>query len=412
MIRFLRESLSRIPLLMLFARMDIIKPRICLRIPRTGGASSKAGKEETMERQIKISIKELRRQRGMTQKELAEKMQVSFQTISKWENGINMPDIIHLPKLAGIFGVSTDVILGLESLAEKPDWRKLDGADYWNENRELYRIWKSLYWNEDYFSFLVREVWKLDRPVDILDFGCGFGFLGSRFLPLVPEGSSYTGIELDSDELARAEKFFQSTSYQYRFIKEDVYAYQPEKRYDVVVALYLLSYVRHPEQLLEKMKASLKPGGMLLLIDVNMEVEQAGYFSGLEKEENGCRRPDFTGIWENEAAHCERDYRMGTKLPYLLKKCGMKNIEARISDKVIVYDPDDETKKEMNEIFRYVYEHEYSYKEGIGYFLARGAGYQEACSYLDYYRKTKDYFDSAEAFAVKTSGLYFVYAGL
>ncbi|MCI8308335.1 MAG: helix-turn-helix domain-containing protein [Lachnospiraceae bacterium] len=361
---------------------------------------------------IEIQIRELRRQRGMTQKELAEKMEVSFQTISKWENGVNMPDITHIPKLAEIFGVSADVILGLESLKQKPDWRRFDGIDYWNGNRKLFKLWKSLYWNDDYFSFLVRDVWKLNKPVDILDFGCGFGFLGRKLLPLVPKTSSYTGIELDSSEIGEAESFFKETDYPHEFIKQDIYLFEPRKKYDVVVALYLLSYVQRPEQLLEKMRASLKPDGMLLLIDSNMEVERAGWFSGLEREENGLKCPDFTKVWESEVSHKERDYRMGTKLPYLLKKSGFKNIQARISDRVIIYDPADEGKKETNDIFRYVYEHEDSYQGGPEYFAARGAGYREACAYADYYKRTKDYFDSAEPFAVKTSGLYFVYAGL
>lgn len=144
--------------------------------------------------QLKLQVKELRELRGMTQKELADQMQVSFQTISKWENGVNMPDVTHIPRLAEIFGVSADVILGLETLKQKPDWRRFDGIDYWNGNRKLFKLWKSLYWNDDYFAFLVREVWKLDRPVDVLDFGCGFGFLGRKLLPLLPEESTYTGI--------------------------------------------------------------------------------------------------------------------------------------------------------------------------------------------------------------------------
>ena len=174
--------------------------------------------------------------------------------------------------------------------------------------------------------------------------------------------------------------------------------------------MYLLSYVKHPERMIEKMKASLKPGGMILLIDSNMEVEQAGYFSGLEKEENGKRRPDFTEVWESEVCHKERDYRMGTKLPYLLKKAGFHNVEARISDKVIVYDPTVEERKEQNDIFRFVYEHEDSFREGTVFFTTRGAGYQRASEYVEYYKRTKEYFDSEEPFAVKTAGLYFVYA--
>ena len=45
-------------------------------------------------------IKKLRTERGMTQEELANKMNVSFQAVSKWENDQTTPDIAILPKLA------------------------------------------------------------------------------------------------------------------------------------------------------------------------------------------------------------------------------------------------------------------------------------------------------------------------
>ena len=160
------------------------------------------------------------------------------------------------------------------------------------------------------------------------------------------------------------------------------------------------------------MKSSLKPGGMLLLIDADYEVEQAGYFSGIENEEGRHKRPDFIPLWEYELSHQERDYKMGTKLPYLLNKCGMKNIQARISDQVVIYQPADKNKKEMNEIFRYVYENEDSYQEGTIYFTDRGINCQSAEEIAEYYNNTKKYFYSNEALAVKTSGIYFVYANL
>lgn len=361
---------------------------------------------------MKVFIKELRKERGMTQKELSEKMQVSFQTISKWENGVNLPDITHIPRLAEIFGVSADVILGLAPMEKGSELRKFDGVAYWNENRELIKIWKALYWNDDYFEFLVKNVWSFKNPIDILDFGCGYGFLGMKFLPLLPEGSSYTGIELDLEEIRQAREYFEKTGYPCEFIQQDIYRFQPSKKYDLVVALFLLSYMHNPEFLIEKMKSALKPGGMLLLIDADMEVEQAGYFSGLENEEGGLKRPDFIPLWEYEMTHQERDYKMGTKLPYLLNKCGMKNIRARISDRVIIYQPADKNKKEINEIFRYVYENEDSYREGAKYFTARGLNYQRAEEFAEYYKSAKKYFDSNEALAVKTSGIYFVYADL
>lgn len=358
---------------------------------------------------MKLFIKELREQQNMTQKELADKLQVSFQTVSKWENEVNLPDLTHIPRLAEIFGVSTDVILGLEPIEKNAGLRKFDSTEYWNNSRKLTRIWKELYWNDDYFEFLVRNVWKWDKPIEILDLGCGYGYLGMKLLPLLPDGSSYTGIELDEGQINEAKRYFSQTPYQYEFIQKDIYDYEPEKKYDLVVGLFLLSYMRNPEILIEKMKQSLKNRGMLLLMDANYEVEQAGYFSGLEKEENGMKCPDFSPVWEYEMTNHERDYRMGTKLPYLLKKCGLKNIQARISDMVQIYEPEDDDKSTMNDIFRYVYENEETYLKGVNHFIARGVTYQKASEYVDYYKKTKEYFDLQSSIAVKTSGIYFVY---
>ncbi len=57
-------------------------------------------------------IAELRRQKGMTQEELAGIIGVSAQSVSKWENSITMPDIMLLPIIADIFSVSIDSLYG------------------------------------------------------------------------------------------------------------------------------------------------------------------------------------------------------------------------------------------------------------------------------------------------------------
>ncbi|MBE6640594.1 MAG: helix-turn-helix transcriptional regulator [Ruminococcaceae bacterium] len=53
-------------------------------------------------------IKELRKLRGITQEQLANSIGISFQAVSKWENGIALPDITLAPVLASYFGVSMD----------------------------------------------------------------------------------------------------------------------------------------------------------------------------------------------------------------------------------------------------------------------------------------------------------------
>jgi len=57
-------------------------------------------------------IKYHRKRLGMTQEQLAERMGVSAQAVSKWENNLSCPDISVLPELAGVFGVSVDELLG------------------------------------------------------------------------------------------------------------------------------------------------------------------------------------------------------------------------------------------------------------------------------------------------------------
>ena len=56
-------------------------------------------------------IATLRREKRLTQEELAEKLGVSAQAVSKWENDQTCPDISLLPDLAGILGASVDELL-------------------------------------------------------------------------------------------------------------------------------------------------------------------------------------------------------------------------------------------------------------------------------------------------------------
>ncbi|MDD6037158.1 MAG: helix-turn-helix transcriptional regulator [Lachnospiraceae bacterium] len=57
---------------------------------------------------IGTKIKELRKQRGITQEQLANSIGISFQAVSKWENNLALPDISLTPILSSYFGVSMD----------------------------------------------------------------------------------------------------------------------------------------------------------------------------------------------------------------------------------------------------------------------------------------------------------------
>ncbi len=68
-----------------------------------------------MEQTLGKRIVQHRKRLGLTQDQLAEKLGVTAQAVSKWENDQSCPDITMLPKLAQIFGITTDALLGSAS---------------------------------------------------------------------------------------------------------------------------------------------------------------------------------------------------------------------------------------------------------------------------------------------------------
>lgn len=72
-------------------------------------------------------IASLRKESGMTQLELAEKMGVTDKAVSKWERDLSFPDVSSIPRLAEIFGVSVDELMQVKAGTEdEPKKRKTE----------------------------------------------------------------------------------------------------------------------------------------------------------------------------------------------------------------------------------------------------------------------------------------------
>ena len=80
-------------------------------------------------------IKGLRMAENLTQEKLAEELNVSFQSISRWENGTSTPDISLLPLIARFFKVSTDYLLGMHD--EENEETKQEVEAHYLEKRNL-----------------------------------------------------------------------------------------------------------------------------------------------------------------------------------------------------------------------------------------------------------------------------------
>lgn len=82
-------------------------------------AREKSKKAVTVMEQIYFGqrIARLRREQGMTQEMLAQKLGITNQAVSKWESDQCCPDIMQLPQLAELFGISLDALFGREAAA-------------------------------------------------------------------------------------------------------------------------------------------------------------------------------------------------------------------------------------------------------------------------------------------------------
>lgn len=77
--------------------------------------SNKRRDEQVKKHTLGVMISSLRKEKGMTQLELAEKMGVTDKAVSKWERDLSSPDINSIPKLAEIFEISVDKLMQVQT---------------------------------------------------------------------------------------------------------------------------------------------------------------------------------------------------------------------------------------------------------------------------------------------------------
>lgn len=220
--------------------------------------------------------------------------------------------------------------------------------DYLDETRKQM-------WNDDYLEFLVKSVWKLNNPINIVDFGCGYGFLGIKLLPLLAEGSTYTGLDIGEDLLNKAKGIFEQSPYHTDFIKEDLAQFIPQKQYDLAICQAVLRHIPSSKIILQKMIDSILPNGMVICVEVNREMEEAGFYT------NAIDTDDTASIslrrkWSEELQNGGRDYKLGIKVPIYMQQLGLENVGVRINDFVEFASPlskEKEHEKHVDTIMRF-----------------------------------------------------------
>ncbi|MFF2795787.1 methyltransferase [Lysinibacillus xylanilyticus] len=216
---------------------------------------------------------------------------------------------------------------------------------YWDTQLEYLKRTRDLYYNDDYLGFLVNSVWKISKPVHIIDFGCGYGYLGLKLLPLLPIGSKYTGIDKGQQLINKAIEFFDGLPYESEFFVADTNEIKLEGKYDIAVCHAFLLHMSEPQKMLERMVNSIVNDGKIICFEPH-------WISGMSSYElGGYEQSQIVplGILQKLFEESTNDGNIGAKVPKYLSELGVKNIECRVSDKVnfLYSDKNQQDKKKL-----------------------------------------------------------------
>ena len=213
------------------------------------------------------------------------------------------------------------------------------GEEFWNAKAEYLRKSRDTFWNNDYMQFLVEKVWKIDKPVNLVDFGCGRGFVGTLLLPILPEGSTYTGIDWGETLLNEATDIFANSPYIATFIKADLTKYQPVKKYDIAICHTVLQHIPDAIHVLEKMRDCVVDGGKVICIETDRNAANAAmYFHGVDYTQQ-TNHGILQKLWLNDWHNGGSDHTIGMKIPVYMREIGLRDIGVRANDCVNFINP-------------------------------------------------------------------------
>ena len=202
-----------------------------------------------MNQNIGNFIAKKRKELGMTQQRLAEQLNVSFQAVSKWENGTTVPDTLLLSQLAYVLKTSVDTIVGYKPLPITEYEKKYEGQEY--------------YWGITPNS-LCYEVMKLKPPVKpyrVLDIGCGEGKDAVFF---AKNGYIVSAFDAAEKGLEKARELAHLHQVDVNFFQADINEYELREDYDIIFSSGVLHYLmpNRREQLIQSLKEHTTENGI------------------------------------------------------------------------------------------------------------------------------------------------------
>ena len=196
-------------------------------------------------------IYESRKKMGVTQEVLADKLGITPQSISRWENGQSRPDVDMLPKLAAIFGTTVDALFGYHA-------ENLKITLYEENYKKIGHFWGGK------IRRLAREILGLlpaDKPRTLLEIGCGTGETAVFF---ARNGYIVSAFDVSEEAVKKSEALAKNVGVDVNFFRADLLTYKIETKFDIIYSSGVTQYVPPAERkrFFEMIQANTAVGGL------------------------------------------------------------------------------------------------------------------------------------------------------
>ena len=195
-------------------------------------------------------IFESRKALKLTQEELARKLSITPQSVSRWENGQSRPDIDMLPKLAAFFGTTIDSLFGYHA-------ENLKIAAY-EKNFKADKIFQT-----GTIEKPVREVLGLlppVKPLSVLVMGCA----DDTPIFLARNGYIVSAFDISDEVLKAARSSAEKVGVEVNFFRADILSYKIEKKFDIICLGKVTKHIpqNYREKIFKMIQANTAVGGL------------------------------------------------------------------------------------------------------------------------------------------------------
>ncbi|MCL1824194.1 MAG: methyltransferase domain-containing protein [Oscillospiraceae bacterium] len=168
------------------------------------------------------NIARYRKEMGFTQEELANKLSITFQAVSKWETEQSVPETSLLPKLAQTLNVSIDKLFGYSANQEK--------ATYYENT---YRSSDEYYWGvtPSLTCLKVLALLPPDKRLKVLDIGCGEGKDAVFFARC---GYDVSAFDISDAGIEKTKRLADKAGVHVNAFKADICDYRLDSKYDIL----------------------------------------------------------------------------------------------------------------------------------------------------------------------------------